>query len=78
MYDIYFLLCRAALYPCRECGTHFSDLLKEYPIKKFSRQELSGYVCFLHNLINEKLSKPRFDCEKVSEYWGGDCGCKNH
>lgn len=50
-------------------------MLEKYPIKNSSREELVGYICFLHNKVNERLKKPIFDCQKAFNYWGGDCGC---
>jgi FAD-linked sulfhydryl oxidase len=50
-------------------------MLKQYPIKNGSRAEAVGYLCFLHNKVNERLNKPIFDCKKAFDYWGGNCGC---
>jgi len=75
---ITFLNSFALMYPCRECGTHFQKLLEKYPIKNGSRLEFANYMCFLHNKVNERLKKPIFDCSKVLEYWGGDCGCSGN
>jgi hypothetical protein len=36
---------------------------------------LVGYVCKLHNIVNERLDKPIFDCNKAFDFWGGGCGC---
>ena len=65
------------LYPCKICAGHFKKLLKDYPIKNDSRKEVVLYMCSLHNKVNGKLNKPLFDCEKASEFWGGDCGCSD-
>jgi FAD-linked sulfhydryl oxidase len=29
--------------------------------------------CFVHNIVNKRLKKPEFDCEKGIEAY--DCGC---
>ena len=50
-------------------------MIEQYPVVDGSRQEVVGYICFLHNNVNKRLGKPEFDCSKASEYWGGDCGC---
>ena len=50
-------------------------MIKEYPIKHSSRNELVYYFCMLHNEVNERLKKPYFDCKKAFEFWGGDCNC---
>jgi FAD-linked sulfhydryl oxidase len=53
-------------------------MLALYPIKDASKHEVVGYICFLHNKVNERLGKPIFDCDKAAGYWGGDCGCGAH
>lgn len=50
-------------------------MLKDYPIKNDSRYDLVHYLCDLHNIVNKRLGKPHFDCNKAFEFWGGDCGC---
>ncbi|VDN38458.1 unnamed protein product [Dibothriocephalus latus] len=30
---------------------------------------MSGWLCMQHNLVNEKLKKPLFDCSRVLERW---------
>ena len=35
------------------------------------------YVCELHNTVNKRLGKEIFDCAKVEEKWGGNCGCNS-
>ena len=50
-------------------------MLSKYPIKHNSREELVYYLCDLHNIVNERLKKPRFDCKKAFDFWGGECGC---
>jgi len=70
-----FLQSFSKLYPCKECAKHFQQLLKEKPIKDANRKELVFYVCDLHNVVNVQLKKPKFDCEKAFDVWGGNCGC---
>ena len=68
----------AFLYPCRDCGEHFTKLLAMNPVpKSIYRRTAIKYVCNLHNHVNERLNKPIFDCDKAAEYWGGDCGFTN-
>ena len=45
--------------------------------KKIKRRSSVKYMCMLHNQVNKSINKPIFDCDKASEYWGGDCGCNN-
>ncbi len=63
------------LFPCKICRQHFKELLANNPIKNDSRKELVLYLCDIHNQVNKRLNKPIFDCEKASDFWGGDCGC---
>ena len=35
------------------------------------------YICDLHNIVNEALNKPKFDCKRAFDYWGGNCGCSD-
>lgn len=66
------------LFPCKICREHFIELIANNPIKNNSRQELVLYLCDIHNQVNKRLNKPIFDCEKASDFWGGDCGCSGN
>lgn len=72
---INFLNSFASLFPCKNCGKHFKELLKENPVKNNSREELVMYMCDIHNIVNKKLGKKIFDCKKAFDFWGGNCGC---
>ncbi|POR34535.1 Sulfhydryl oxidase [Tolypocladium paradoxum] len=61
------------LYPCGDCARHFRDLLAEYPPQTSSRNSAAGWLCFTHNMVNERLKKPVFDCTKIGDFY--DCGC---
>jgi FAD-linked sulfhydryl oxidase len=50
-------------------------MLQDFPVKNANREELVLYLCGLHNNVNERLNKPKFDCNKAFEFWGGNCGC---
>lgn len=65
------------IYPCIECKEHFGKMIKENPIVDESKEEVVAYICKLHNIVNERLEKPQFDCRKAFLYWQGDCGCGN-
>ncbi|KAI8870062.1 hypothetical protein GQ42DRAFT_167196 [Ramicandelaber brevisporus] len=71
MKDYLFLLSR--LYPCGGCAKHFQQLLKDFPPVVTGREELKKWMCEAHNIVNERLKKPQFDCSKVDDRW--DCGC---
>lgn len=68
-----FLYLFARLYPCGECATHFQALLQRYPPQTSSRDAAAQWGCFVHNLVNERLHKPAFDCGAVTEMY--KCGC---
>lgn len=61
------------LYPCGDCARHFRELLAEYPPQTSSRNAAAGWLCFAHNLVNERLEKPTFDCNTIGDFY--DCGC---
>ncbi|PNY29924.1 Sulfhydryl oxidase [Tolypocladium capitatum] len=61
------------LYPCGDCARHFRQLLAKYPPQTSSRNAAAGWLCFAHNLVNERLEKPVFDCNKIGDFY--DCGC---
>lgn len=61
------------LYPCGECARHFRQLLAEYPPQTSSRNAAAGWLCFAHNVVNERLDKPIFDCNEIGDFY--DCGC---
>jgi FAD-linked sulfhydryl oxidase len=66
------------LFPCQTCRGHFKKMLQDFPVKNANREELVLYLCGLHNKVNERLSKPIFDCNKAFEFWGGNCGCQEN
>ncbi|EPT02481.1 hypothetical protein FOMPIDRAFT_1160311 [Fomitopsis schrenkii] len=70
--DSYFHLF-SRLYPCGECATEFQQLLRKYPPQTSSRRSAATWLCFVHNLVNERLGKPEFDCANLDATY--DCGC---
>ncbi len=59
------------LYPCLSCRRHFKEMLESNPIEVNSREQVSTYLCNLHNLVNQRIGKAVFDCNKILDYWGG-------
>ena len=57
------------LFPCHECADHFRDTLRKHPVKAGSAEEFKDYMCGLHNVVNERLEKATFDCDRVDERW---------
>ncbi|KAF7247986.1 hypothetical protein EG68_10985 [Paragonimus skrjabini miyazakii] len=43
--------------------------MSKFPPKLDSRDALSGWLCMQHNLVNQKIHKPIFDCSRVLERW---------
>ncbi|KAI0482675.1 ERV/ALR sulfhydryl oxidase domain-containing protein [Xylariaceae sp. FL0804] len=63
----------ARLYPCGDCASHFQKLITKYPPQTGSRNSAAGWACYMHNLVNERLQKPTFDCNNIGDFY--DCGC---
>lgn len=61
------------LYPCGECGEHFREMLKKYPIQTSNRKSASMWGCSVHNIVNKRLGKEIYDCSTILEDY--DCGC---
>ncbi|KAL7921022.1 ERV/ALR sulfhydryl oxidase domain-containing protein [Trichoderma austrokoningii] len=68
-----FIYLFSRLYPCGDCARHFRGILAEYPPQTSSRNAAAGWMCFVHNLVNERLKKPIFDCNNIGDFY--DCGC---
>lgn len=73
------LHCSFQTYPCPHCAEDFRKDLKQNPPKLENRETLSQWMCEMHNRVNVKLGKERFDCTKVFERWydgwkDGSCG----
>lgn len=63
----------AELYPCGECSYHFVKLLDKYPPQTSSRTAAALWGCHVHNIVNDYLKKPEYDCSTILEDY--DCGC---
>lgn len=68
-----FIYLYAELYPCGECSYHFVKMLKKNPPQVSSRTAAAMWGCNVHNIVNEYLKKPRYDCTTILEDY--DCGC---
>ena len=52
-------------------------MIKENPVRAKSREEFMFYICEIHNIVNERIGKEIFPCEKIIDIWGQrECGCK--
>ena len=59
----------AKLYPCEPCAEDLRKDLDRNPPQVKSGKEFAGWMCGMHNRVNEKLGKPIFDCSKIYERW---------
>lgn len=57
-----FIYSFAQLYPCRHCAEGLRIHLEESPPNFDNRENLSLWVCRIHNIINEELGKPLQPC----------------
>ena len=63
-------------FPCKMCGHHFIQMLNDNPVNATSRQDLTMYLCNLHNNVNLRLNKEIYNCTaSLQKDYGGDCGC---
>ncbi|XP_052783686.1 FAD-linked sulfhydryl oxidase ALR-like isoform X2 [Mya arenaria] len=56
-------------YPCDFCAKDFRKSIKKDSPDTKSQQAFSQWMCRMHNEVNEKLGKPKFDCSLVNERW---------
>lgn len=67
------------IFPCQECKGHFNNMIAENPLVDTNKKEVIYYFCKLHNLVNVRLQKRVFDCDKAFEYWKVEgCGCNGN
>jgi len=69
----------AALYPCSHCKHDFQENVRINPPKVATREKFSKWVCEQHNIVNEKIGKPKYSCDlpKLDERWKvGTAACK--
>lgn len=57
------------MYPCETCAEDLREDLVKHPPRVESQEALSKWLCEVHNRINVRLDKPKFDCSKVNERW---------
>ncbi|XP_076173295.1 evr1_Alr domain-containing protein Alr isoform X2 [Ptiloglossa arizonensis] len=59
----------STFYPCYVCAEDLREQLKHFPPQTDSQKKLSHWLCNIHNEINKKLGKPKFDCNLVDQRW---------
>jgi FAD-linked sulfhydryl oxidase len=67
--DLISVLTRA--YPCAECASHFDEVVRRVPPVVSSGAAFRQWACEVHNEVNARLGKPRFDCAGVDTRWPG-------
>lgn len=70
---ISFLYHFSKLYPCGDCAREFRKILADHPPIVTDRDSLIQWLCKVHNIVNARLEKEIFPCEKVKDRW--KCGC---
>ena len=68
-------------YPCHYCGDTSLVEFRKHPPQTKTRKEFAFWMCNLHNEVNDRLGKPIFDCNNLSQRWrrgwdDGRCGKK--
>lgn len=63
--------------PCEKCKKHFTKNMKDYPIQLESREELSNWLIFMHNEVNELNNKPLWNYDQVFEKYNDIYNPKN-
>jgi FAD-linked sulfhydryl oxidase len=56
-------------YPCNVCAEDMQEQIKLMPPETNSQSSLSQWLCRIHNGVNKKLGKPKFDCKLVNQRW---------
>lgn len=66
----------SATYPCGYCADRTNEELIRNPPRVESQEQLSQWLCEVHNEVNERLNKPTFNCGLVNQRWktGPDTG----
>jgi mitochondrial FAD-linked sulfhydryl oxidase len=57
------------LYPCNYCAEHLGGEMQKNPPDVSGRAQLSKWLCDVHNEVNERLGKDKFDCARTLERW---------
>jgi len=59
----------STLYPCNYCADRTNEEIIRNPPRVESQQAFSEWLCEVHNEVNDRLNKPRFDCQTVLKRW---------
>ena len=56
--------------PCPACRTHFSQVLQDSPVPKdASAEQVFLWSVDVHNIVNERLGKPKMDYATAFNKW---------
>lgn len=62
------------IYPCGDCASHWSHIVRAEPPRMHTRQEFEQWLCRAHNVVNRSLGKPMYNCNVVGLRWAAlDC-----
>ncbi|CCC66758.1 hypothetical protein NCAS_0A02000 [Naumovozyma castellii] len=64
-----FLMLFSHVYPCNWCAKDFEKFIEANSPRVESRDELGRWMCEAHNHVNNKLGKPKFDCNFWEKRW---------
>lgn len=64
-----FLSLFSGLYPCWWCGEDFEKYMATNTPKVATQDEFGRWLCDAHNEVNDKLGKPKFDCDLWKKRW---------
>ncbi|KAM0684389.1 hypothetical protein MDAP_000157 [Mitosporidium daphniae] len=57
------------IYPCEECAVGMRAFFDCHPPETESMEKFGAWLCEIHNLVNEKLGKPQYDCANWMDQW---------
>ena len=71
-----FLRALGDLYPCKLCAAHLRAYMTAHAVATGSREQLSQWMCEVHNDVNRRNGKEAFYCDLgVLDHRWKDCGC---
>lgn len=68
----------AELYPCADCAQHFARIVDARPPEEpaaVGKAAVVRWACDVHNDVNERVRKPRFDCSLAPARWASGIDC---
>jgi len=56
-------------HPCKVCRRHYVNWMQRYPVPVASEAQLVTWLSDLHNEVNLRTGKPRFNSTRANERW---------